>query len=561
MTPHAVDIVCGLVNEEMEAAKPSLYMTTAQTTPEFIEGWDINTIMDPIAKDITPTWSSVLYAATEPKGSHDEQSRNRPTVSFINIISSQVHYTRSQNSCRVQIGLGLMASSTGASRNLMNVLQRCGLTTSPSSITTTISALAGFSIQQAAKISREPHAMTYDNMNMSSSIFVEQRPDAMSKVQSGSFTVLYKLPRRARLEHMRLAPMMENLKKAKPLKMSNLRASVEGSASYFSQSTVNISKIFLKSFPQLSDLGSDPLFQNKPRHQLPPGEKTRFYPVCTSTIEEASITGNLHVHDNVYVEQLKRDPKELNDYAIPCLNDQLTNSRIRSAQALRAKDITAWERREVFMLAFGTFHLLMNLIWALLDVHRGTISEHGSLAYYFNILEKVRLASEKPDFHTLLTALTQILEGLILNAWHEECGQPSLSDFAESNPKPEDIILIAQRIIKKYATPSSDIPKSDPPKNAKKSKKSKTSTDTDSEDEAEPPSPVDAVYENTILLTRDLLYVIELTDAIASGDFGRIEDILPDIACIFRGAGSNNYSTEILHLIFNIKEVWTPEFA
>lgn len=64
-----------------------------------------------------------------------------------------------------------------------------------------------------------------------------------------------------------------------------------------------------------------------------------------------------------------------------------------------------------------------------------------------------------------------------------------------------------------------------------------------------------------MLLTRDLLYVIELTGAIASGDFGRIKAILPDIACIFQGAGSNNYSTEILHLIFNIKEVWTLEFA
>jgi hypothetical protein len=82
MVPHAVNIVCDLVNEEMEAAKPNLFMTTAQTTPEFVEGWDINTIMDPIAKDITPTWSSVLHAASEPKGSHDKQSRNRPTVSF-----------------------------------------------------------------------------------------------------------------------------------------------------------------------------------------------------------------------------------------------------------------------------------------------------------------------------------------------------------------------------------------------------------------------------------------------------------------------------------------------
>ena len=82
MVPHAVNIVCDLVNEEMEAAKPNLFMTTAQTTPEFVEGWDINTIMDPIAKNITPTWSSILHAASEPKGSHDKQSRNRPTASF-----------------------------------------------------------------------------------------------------------------------------------------------------------------------------------------------------------------------------------------------------------------------------------------------------------------------------------------------------------------------------------------------------------------------------------------------------------------------------------------------
>jgi hypothetical protein len=82
IVPHAVDIVCDLVNEEMEAAKPSLFMTTAQTTPEFVEGWDINAIMGPIAMDITPTWSSVLHAASEPKGSHEKQSRNRPTVSF-----------------------------------------------------------------------------------------------------------------------------------------------------------------------------------------------------------------------------------------------------------------------------------------------------------------------------------------------------------------------------------------------------------------------------------------------------------------------------------------------
>ena len=71
----------------------------------------------------------------------------------------------------------------------------------------------------------------------------------------------------------------------------------------------------------------------------------------------------------------------------------------------------------------------------------------------------------------------------------------------------------------------------------------------------------DPIYENTILLTWDLLYVVELVDAIQTGDFGRVEYILPTLACLFRGAGSNNYSTEILHFLFNLKEVWTPEFA
>ncbi|KIJ99838.1 hypothetical protein K443DRAFT_101496 [Laccaria amethystina LaAM-08-1] len=70
------------------------------------------------------------------------------------------------------------------------------------------------------------------------------------------------------------------------------------------------------------------------------------------------------------------------------------------------------------------------------------------------------------------------------------------------------------------------------------------------------PSPKpDTVYANTVLLIRDLLYVTELINTISAGDFGQVEDILPDC----RGAGSNNYSTEILHLLFNIKK--TPEFA
>ncbi|KAF8233490.1 hypothetical protein L208DRAFT_1266454, partial [Tricholoma matsutake] len=55
--------------------------------------------------------------------------------------------------------------------------------------------------------------------------------------------------------------------------------------------------------------------------------------------------------------------------------------------------------------------------------------------------------------------------------------------------------------------------------------------------------------------------VIKLVQAVKAGDIGHVEDILPDLACMFHGVGSNNYSTKILHLLFNLKEVWTPKFV
>jgi hypothetical protein len=71
----------------------------------------------------------------------------------------------------------------------------------------------------------------------------------------------------------------------------------------------------------------------------------------------------------------------------------------------------------------------------------------------------------------------------------------------------------------------------------------------------------DIAHQNTLLLTHDLLYMIELTLAISEGDFGCVEDLLPALAKIFQGAGSNNYCVEILHFIANLKHIWTPKFV
>ena len=573
MLPHSVTLVQEKIHTEMEAAKPSLRMHMSEVTPAFIESWDIHRIMEPVTLDVTPILTSIIESAGESKASRikskSTKSKNRATVGtklyfrlYDNqlvkymhrqaslIIMAQLHYLRSMYSAKVPIGLGLHAWASGTSRQMISVLHRSCLSVSYPSILSVVHSLAEHSIKRAQAVSLKPHILAYDNVNISSSIFVEQGPNTMSKVQSGTLAVIYELAG-ACAEDMRILPMMTNLRCSSPLSITDLCPSLDSMRSYLAQTAVSVVCILGKYVQGFDSQLLDTSLQHIPRRPLSHGHKTVFHPLWATTIEEASIDGNLLVHDDVYLVQLKRSPDELSDFAIPSFNDQLTNARIRGGQYLRKKDLSAWERREIFQLGFGTFHLVMNLLWSVLEMHRGSVGRIGSLAFFFAVLEKARLGGEHPDYHTLLSAMKQILHGLILNAWQMECGYPSLRDFSEANPSPEDLLRLADRIIKKYAMPQPQTVHIDP-KNPPKDLETGT---------AMPTQATDTVHNNTTLLTRDLLYVMELVDATASGDFGRIEDVLPTIACMFRGSGSNNYSMEILHLLFNIKEVWTPAFA
>lgn len=97
MRSEGADILCDIIDKEMDDAKPSLMMTTTQTTSEFVDNWDVNEIMDPVKK-ITPTWCKVLDAATSPSrrygcsnGDEDDKKRNRHVVRFNRFISELVH--------------------------------------------------------------------------------------------------------------------------------------------------------------------------------------------------------------------------------------------------------------------------------------------------------------------------------------------------------------------------------------------------------------------------------------------------------------------------------------
>lgn len=173
---------------------------------------------------------------------------------------------------------------------------------------------------------------------------------------------------------------------------------------------------------------------------MPKGYITEQFPLHATMIEEATVRGNLLFHNDVYTTQLQRSADQLSEYTIPSINDQLTNAYIRSGQILHTQDINTWEQHEVFQLG-------LNLVWALLHIHHSSLGDKGSLTYFFALLEKTRLRSDHPDYYTLLAALTQILDGLILNAWQTECSYKKFTDFAASKLSLDHLLEIAGRII------------------------------------------------------------------------------------------------------------------
>ena len=167
LQPHTVHLVHDQIHSEMECAKPYLHMSLKDVTLDFLSDWDINLLMDLLSQDITPIWSEILDAATEGNESkiHEKgpKSCNRRVVWnllyeaffmaewFIrgrNIISAQVHFLRSYNSCKVQIGIGLMASSSGASCQLINVLNHSCLLMSFTTLNNILKTIANCAIEE-----------------------------------------------------------------------------------------------------------------------------------------------------------------------------------------------------------------------------------------------------------------------------------------------------------------------------------------------------------------------------------------------------------------------------
>ncbi|KAJ7078342.1 hypothetical protein C8R44DRAFT_654613 [Mycena epipterygia] len=497
--PRAIDIACDVVSTQMDAMVKELSTAPSVTkmTPAFLRAWSLESNVVKPADRVAPDVVKILFSALNTTRALEKNKKKDSTTALYSIIG-QLSSRRSQQCSDYAGPMTLFWWKSGCSRECIEVLQNLGLSKCFDSALNMVESLADYCIEDAGIAARSPDGImaNWDNVNISTSEFVEQRTEGPSKVQSGRYAILYPL-RNPNPRAMALGPLLARAETAPDLDFNNdVCPTLEQSMNAYCNFRAYIVRILCRYHKGFSEYSNNPALQNIPRRPLPDGYRTPQFPVRISTEDESSIPGNLAVHYDMF--------------------------------AVRAFDVNPFLRAQVFQLGIGLFHLCLNLIWAVLNSHRGHESVEGSLSYFFVVLEKARLGGKKPDYHSLLAALMQILDGLLLDAWRLECGAANLTAFAAKEPTAEQILTIADRIIANHATPN----------------RSPSST------------PVDEIHENTRRLIHDLLHVAEVTRAISNCDFGRVEDILSNLAMIFRGAGSKNYCTEILYFTHNLKHVW-----
>ena len=191
----------------------------------------------------------------------------------------QLLYQRSNRCLGFQAEFGLFLWATGASRATIEACHQIGLSVSYQSVLNLLAKLAGGCMALAVLAATAFYAFCYDNINISTSIHVEQQGSNATpgKVTSGTLGIVYPLPN-ATPEAMELEPILDRMRNPDYQGLSfdkDLVPKDDALAAIFHQFCVHIIQPLAR-YTQSLDLSSydDPLLLHQVRRQLPEGQRT-----------------------------------------------------------------------------------------------------------------------------------------------------------------------------------------------------------------------------------------------------------------------------------------------
>ncbi|KAI0769563.1 hypothetical protein BC629DRAFT_1595870 [Irpex lacteus] len=288
---------------------------------------------------------------------------------------------------------------------------------------------------------------------------------------------------------------------------------------------------------------NSPIFHRPtPVQQLPTGKQYVHtqYILDTAHIEEVSLEGNLRCLEEWFRQlNLSTDEaqKKLSHQKLWLwMGDQLTVSRIRSLQQLRARELNWWHRLEHLVPFFGWLHAQMAQEESIHKQHYATGT--GGLKQAFDLLKRKGLnaAAVQGNFHQRVReAYYHVLEAHIRDIWEVIGDAEDISQLRKKTP--EQLDELARRIVDEFA-----------------------STRAYRQHTRKPPLQQDHVLQNQILLLRDLLDYVNLDDAMRTGDVGRMFDLMPRLLFRFHGGNNWKYTLEVLESLQGLLREFPPDF-
>ncbi|KAJ7728308.1 hypothetical protein B0H14DRAFT_2640736 [Mycena olivaceomarginata] len=183
MRPHLEEFACETVADEMATRRRnSIVSGIAVVTPDFIEKWSLDEEVDH-----SPFLTSILIAAAQTERAKIENKIKNPEK-MVQVVTRQLLYQFSNNCLAFQAEFGLFLRCTGCARQTIDALSRCGLSVADDSVLNLVKSLGEHCNPNAVRIvATDPTGLGYGNINISTSIFVEQRGSGgPAKVTSGT---------------------------------------------------------------------------------------------------------------------------------------------------------------------------------------------------------------------------------------------------------------------------------------------------------------------------------------------------------------------------------------
>lgn len=387
---------------------------------------------------------------------------------------------------------------------------------------------------------------SHDNVNIQFRVY-EQRIDRQSHFDSGTATTIYLVPDSdgKRLDNPRLQEQRK-IGRTNPITakdiikgpMSTAKRVVSRMRHWILQFLLDSPDFDLEKYDGRSDARLKP---PPPVHELPTGRENQIiqHMLPTLPIDEATYNGNDQVMDRAWmglglhsVEEMKKTGLER---VVVWAGDQLTVSRLRGLANFRSHDDNSFERMAYLIPMFGWFHLQMAFATSLHTQYYGTKAAFG-FSHAFDVMGKKGLSSTATQgtFHyTFEEALKEVAIARFRDLWKEVAGVKSLGELRSR--KPEELLELAERIHRGFASTEAIVNMDNEPKEAQ-----------------------DQLLRQMAQFNRDLLEYLELDLAIKVGDVGRMEDMLPRLLFRFIGGRNHKYAVEILELLQGLHREW-PE--